>query len=170
MKKSKFIYGIMGIYILIAAAAILVMVKNSRKEPDAQQTFLEQETTSTAPETADNELEQRMNALEQQLASQEAAVGTKAEPETTEGVETTEGAVTNVYVVKGVSSVNLRSAPDKQSELLAALPEGTSGIVLERGDYYSYVQYKELTGYVYNEYLEIFEKIIYLQSYGGIND
>lgn len=156
MKKSKLLYGIMGIYILIAACAVVVMIRQDRMKPVSGEPAAIQETQKSTQTEQTKETEAAVTettaAFSVPAETEQRTVGALS------GRPEGETAASFVYFVTGVSSVNLRSAPDKQSKTLAALPEGTSGKVLELGPYYSYVEYGGNTGYVYNVYLEIVEE------------
>ena len=123
--------------------------------------------------SADNVIEQSTGALETLEDSGTKAFASDADqketqPETqtetqpeTQPEQTTAGAekvfAGYSYTVVGASSVNLRSTPDETRKPITYILEGTTGRVIERGEYYSLVAYKEIKGYVYNGYLDIQE-------------
>lgn len=55
--------------------------------------------------------------------------------------------------VKTTTGVNLRSAADKESEILATIPENTELTVIEEENDWVKVEYDGKTGYVYNEFV-----------------
>lgn len=151
MKKRKILYLAMGLYILIAVGGII--------------TLLYKKNNHAAQVSADTVIEQSTGALETledsgTKASASDADQRETQPETQP--EQTTASAEKVfagysYTVVGASSVNLRSTPDETRKPITYILEGTTGRVLERGEYYSLVAYKEIKGYVYNGYLDIQE-------------
>jgi len=62
-----------------------------------------------------------------------------------------------LYEVIPVSVLNVRMAPDMQSNILFTVTTGTSGIVLEKGETWSHIKTPRGEGYAYNLYLEFTE-------------
>lgn len=57
-------------------------------------------------------------------------------------------------IVKTTASVNLRTEPDKDSEVQTVVPEGTELIVILEQDGWAKVGYAGYEGYVYTEYIQ----------------
>ncbi len=59
--------------------------------------------------------------------------------------------------VTPVRKLHVRTAPSLDAKIIARLPKGTTGFILEPGEKWSKVQTPDVTGYCYNKYLEIRE-------------
>ncbi len=62
-----------------------------------------------------------------------------------------------LYEVIPVTALNVREAPDVQSEIIFNIMTGTTGIVLEKGEEWSHIQTPQGEGYSSNRYLTFTE-------------
>lgn len=58
----------------------------------------------------------------------------------------------NIY-----TSLHVRQEPDLEAQIIARFSPGTTGYVLEQGSTWSLVQSGDITGYVFNKYLDFQE-------------
>lgn len=190
-KKSKWLYGIMAIYIVIAACAMLVLLRQSgfwHKSEEAAGRNVVAEGTGPDAENNAQEIDGTVSAEagksgepsvdKPESIRPEGASGNTAPPEGEFNGETQETAFAAglpetviqgensgmdpdvCYTVRGASSVRMWSEPEQQGAVVAALPEGSAGNVLEQGKYYSKIEYNGTSGYVYNGFLEIRSKVL----------
>lgn len=54
--------------------------------------------------------------------------------------------------------LHVRKEPNLNAEIIYYLDPKSTGDVLEKGDFWSLIQYEDITGYVSNDYLEFHEK------------
>lgn len=155
MKKRKILYLAMGLYIFIAVLGVIAVLykKNNHAAQVSADNVIEQNTGAleTLEDSGTKASESDADRKATQLATQPAT-----QPEQTKGSAEKVFAGYS-YTVVGASSVNLRSTPDQSRKPITYILEGTTGRVIERGEYYSLVAYKEIKGYVYNGYLDIQE-------------
>lgn len=59
----------------------------------------------------------------------------------------------DAWVVTENGSLNLRSAPDRNAEIITAIPRGAKVELLEKGNDWSFVSYGQISGYVMSCYL-----------------
>lgn len=170
-KKNKWLYGIMGIYVAIAACAMFVLLRQSGFWHKSEETAGMNVVVEGSGQDAQNSVQDidgtvsgetdksgASEADEPETLAPEEPAGSPVPKEEAPGVfpaETFGPAAETVYTVRGASSVRMWTEPEQQGSVIAALPEGTFGKVLKQGKYYSKIEYNGTSGYVYNGYLEI---------------
>ncbi len=178
MKKSKIVYMVMGIYVLIAVIGIAAMhQKKKYAEPADAGVFMPNAMNGTASKSPDildtssgTESGGQTEASDKQedMANGQTGASDKQEDMTNgqteasdkqedmaNGQPETSAETVYVYTVKGAETVNLRATPDTSRKPITYLREGTTGRVIEQGEYFTLIEYGNIQGYMSNKYLEI---------------
>ena len=81
--------------------------------------------------------------------------------ETAKPAKETEAPAANVFyaftAVHRKGRLNVRVSADTNAPIVGRLTSGAEGLVLEKGTEWSLIQTGDITGYVYNQYLEFHE-------------
>ncbi len=141
-KKSKFIFlAAMAFYALVGISACGFLFANGS-------------SLQSIPAAA---TESPYDIKPELLASQTPEETSKPEETPEPEPEPEEADTYYLYEVLPVSVLNIRVAPDMQSDILFTVTTGTDGIVLERGETWSHIKTPRGEGYAYNLYLEFTE-------------
>lgn len=167
MKKSKFpMLAVICFYVVVGiAACIILFLRGSSLSGDtgAPQTALYEikpELSETASIGEEESSLQETDAPEPEssdAALQETAPETVPEtvPETEPQEE--EPVYYAFTTLNTTSSLHVRESDSMKAKVIARLSPGVTGYVLEKGPVWSLIQSGDLTGYVFNEYLEFRE-------------
>lgn len=176
-KRKQIILGVLAVYLILSAAAILFAPKHKMKtEPDLQ--IINQDSVSEPektpdpskaepekiPETPPAKSQKEEEPLEEILSSNTVSENTGSKEENSQeeaslSEETKETADDTVYCQSITKRrVNIRETPQMNGKVVGKIEYGKIGIIVEPDqDGWTKVTFGEVTGYCSSELLEIVE-------------
>ncbi len=157
-RKDVIIARIIFAFIVVILVALIVFGIKAIMKYRAEKEIpigTESQTTETVPtETAPTELPGEDDNSEW-IVDDTATEDTEQPQETQTTEEEPEPAA---VTLKAMYGVNIRAGAGTDNDILGSVPEGDTATLLEeRDDGWGYIQYGDLTGYVYLEYFLILD-------------
>lgn len=162
-RKDVIIARIIFAFIVVILVALIVFgikaIMKYRAEKEipigTESQTTESQTTETVPtETAPTELPSEDDNSE--WIVDDTATEDTEQPQETQTMEEEPEPAT--VTLKAMYGVNIRAGAGTDNDILGSVPEGDTATLLEeRDDGWGYIQYGDLTGYVYLEYFLILD-------------
>lgn len=148
--KNKKMLPVIVFYIVVGLTAVYYFASGNQSSVPASlfaTAGLEGEFDLTEPESIMQEQTEPVSAGAEETSERISETDTESEEK--EYSFTTTNKITILYV---------RETPSLSGEIIGRLQPGTKGDVLELGEEWSYITDGKVTGYSYNQYLDIQEK------------
>lgn len=154
MSLRRFVHALQICYIIAALSGLIYLWFHSYVIADISVTEVAVATDAPEPVDIPQSDSETQEDFSTEAVVEEAAVEESLPEEETFPVEENTQKQQYTYVASHSSGrLFIRSGPSLDYDIIGSIRPGSTGDVLESGDEWSLIQYKDIQGYVFNNYL-----------------